>query len=243
MSLAKPRRILAGLGVIVLVIGGYVGWQVYQGQQMTNQYVANAQKLAQTPSSKGTKPSAGASSNSTSLSQVTPAPSSSTPLDSSSNPSGQFPSSTGSSGNSSTPSSPSSSPSPSSSSPSGTPSSGDYKQSMTKTYQQTLQTMQNVKSVTLALQGKNLSLSAYRSSILQSQATFSSAEEFARANPPTDEKLNSSYQEFLAGISLAKESMGVVLNGISSFSPSSLYAAREMGKKAQQQVIAGYSHF
>lgn len=113
---------------------------------------------------------------------------------------------------------------------------------MTNTYQQTLQAMQNVKGNTLALQGRSLSFSAYRSSILQSQAIFTTAEEFARANPPTDEKLTPSYQEFLAGITLAKESMSVVLNGISSFSPSSLYAAREMGKTALQQVIEGYSH-
>ena len=103
--------------------------------------------------------------------------------------------------------------------------------------------MQNVKANTLALQSKGLSISAYRSSILQAQADFTAAEEFTRANPPTDEKLNPSYQEFLAGISLAKESMGVVLNGISSFSPSSFYAAREMGKKASQQLTDGYSHF
>ncbi|ODA40168.1 hypothetical protein DSBG_3025 [Desulfosporosinus sp. BG] len=114
---------------------------------------------------------------------------------------------------------------------------------MSQPYQQTMQTMKNVKANTLALQGNKLSLAAYRASILQSQATFTTAEEFVKANPPTEEKLNPSYQKFLAGISLAKESMDVVLKGISSFSPSKLYAAREMGKQAQQQVIDGYSHF
>ena len=221
MSKLKPRRILAVLGAIALVIGSYVGWQVYQGQQMANQYAADAQNSAQTPGSKGT--TSGVSSDSTSLSPANLSPSS--------NPSGQVTSPPGSSANSGTPSS-----------PSGTPASGDYKQLMAKTYQQTLQTMQKVKEDTLAFQGKKLSIATYRSAILQSQATFSTAEEFVQANPPTEETLNPSYQEFLAGISLAKESMGVVLKGISTLSPSNFYAAREMGKQAQQQVVNGYAH-
>ncbi|MDR3543900.1 MAG: hypothetical protein P4L69_23530 [Desulfosporosinus sp.] len=113
---------------------------------------------------------------------------------------------------------------------------------MSDTCQKTLQTMQTVKANTLALQGKKMSIFAYRASIAQSQAAFSSAEDFVRANPPTEENLNSSYQEFLAGIDLAKQSMDVVLNGISSLSPSNLYAARAMGKKAQQQVSEGFAH-
>ncbi|WP_139024245.1 hypothetical protein [Desulfosporosinus sp. OT] len=220
----KLRHILTGLGVIVVVIGGYVGWQVYQGQQMANQYASDTQQSAQTSGSKGT--TSGDSPDSTSPSSTTP-----NPADSSSTSSAQTPSSSGLSGNSST------------SAPSATSSSGDYKQLMTQTYQQALQTMRNVKENTLALQGKKLSLSTYKSSILQAQATLTTAEEFVKANPPTEEKLTPSYQKFLAGISLAKDSMGVVLKGISSFSPSKLYAAREMGKQAQQQVIDGYSHF
>lgn len=195
MSELKSRHFLAAIGVVVLVIGAYVGWQVYQGQQMASGSTS------------------GASS-------------------SSANPSVQGPSSFGCSANSGIPPS-----------PSGTTSSKEYKQLMTQTYQQTLQAMQTVKSNSLALQGKKLSLAAYRSTILESQATFTAAEEFVRANPPTEGNLNASYQKFLAGISLAKESMGVVLKGISSFSPSNFYAAREMGKQAQQQVIDGYSHF
>ena len=219
MSKIKPRHIGSILGVLAVIIGCYIGWQLYRGHQLAEQYAAQAQKSAQAPGSKGASV---ASSDPTSPSQSTPSilsPSnSSSPAGSSANP-------TDSSSNSST------------------SQSGNYKQLMASTYRGTLQTMQNVKGVTLALQGNKLSLSAYRSSILKSQAAFSSAEEFARANPPTEEKLNPSYQEFLSGISLAKESMGVVLDGISSFSPSSFYAAREMGKKAQQQLVAGYSHF
>ncbi|TGE31912.1 hypothetical protein [Desulfosporosinus sp. Sb-LF] len=228
----KPRRILAVLGVVIIVVGGYAGWQVYSGQQMANQYVADAQQQA-----------SGASNGSASSNTQTSGSKGNTSLDPTNSgqtsPSGTSPSSAGSSLDPSS-SSPANSSAPGSASGASNP--GEYKLLMTKTYQQTLQAMQTVKSNTLALQSKNLSISAYRSSILQSQATFTAAEEFVRANPPTEEKLNPSYQEFLAGISLAKESMGVVLKGITSFSPANLYAAREMGKKAQQQVAEGYSH-
>ena len=205
------RRIVAALGVIVLVVGSYVGWQLYKGQQMANQSAADAQKLVQgsddTPTS--------ANSQTPSSEETTPAPS----------PAQTSPSQA--------------SPSPSS----GTPSSGEYKKLMSTPYKQTLQAMHDAKTSALALQGGNMSLSAYKASTLQAQATFSSAEAFVRANPPTDEKLNASHQEFLAGISLAKQSMGVVLNGISSFSPSKFYTARDMGTKAQQQIIKAYAQF
>ncbi|HWQ43316.1 MAG TPA: hypothetical protein VN456_14955 [Desulfosporosinus sp.] len=205
------KRFMAVLGVIVLVVGSYVGWQLYKGQQMANQYAADAQKLAQglgdtptsgnsqTPSSNGTTPAP--SSDQASPSQASPPPSSSTP------------------------------------------SSGEYKILMSTPYKQSLQAMHNAKSSALALQGGNMSLSAYKASTLQAQATFSSAEAFVRAHPPTDENLNASYQEFLAGISLAQQSMGVVLNGISSLNPSKFYTARDMGTKAQQQIIEAYAKF
>lgn len=199
MIKVKLRRVVGILGVIVLVAGGYLAWQLYKGNQMTNQYAADAQKLAQgsdtgSPSSNSQAPSSQSNS-------ITPA------------------------------------------SPSTLPSSENYKQMMSSTYQQTLQAMKNVRGDSLALQGKTMSLSAYKASILQSQATFSSAEAFVRANPPTEEKLKTSYQEFLAGIILAKDSMGVVLKGISSLSPSNFYAAREMGRQAQQQIVDAYKHF
>ena len=196
---------------------------------MANQYAADAQKLAQGSDNASTS----ANSQTPGSNGTTPAPSSgqTSPSQASPNSSSVAPQSPGSQPSSSTPAS-----------PSGTPSSGEYKQLMSSPYQQTLQAMQNVKSNTLALQGKTMSLSAYKASTLQAQATFTSAEAFVLANPPTEENLNPSYQEFLAGISLAKQSMSVVLNGISSLSPSNFYAAREMGKKAQQQVVNGYSH-
>jgi predicted negative regulator of RcsB-dependent stress response len=221
MSKSKARRILAVLAGIVLVVGGYIGWQMYQGQQLADQYAADAQKLAQ-----------GAGNGSGSVNSQTQGSNELTPVVS---PAQNTPSGASTSQapqpNSSAPSS-----------PSGTSSSGEYKQLMSSPYQQTLQAMQNVKSSTLALQAKKLSPSAYKASIVQAQATFSSAEAYVRANPPTEENLNPSYQEFLAGISLAKQSMGVVLNGVSSLSPSNFYAAREMGKTAQQQVVNGYSN-
>jgi len=203
------------------VLGGYVGWQIYQGQQLVNQYTADAQKLAQGASigsalPNAQKPGSNKLAPQASAGPTSPSQTSQAPTSSSSDPQ-----------------------SPESQSDSSA-SSVKYKQLMSSTYQQTLQTMQNVKSNTLALQAKKLSLFSYRDSILQCQATFSSAEDFARANPPTEENLDSSYQEFLAGIDLAKQSMSVVLNGVSSLSPSNLYAARTMGKKAQQQVIEGY---
>lgn len=212
----KLRRVVAVLGVIVIVAGSYIGWQLYNGQQMVNQYVADAQKLARGSANGST------SSNYLRLGSSGIAPQNSTTPDQE-DPRSQ----------------PNSSVPPSS----GAPSSGAYKQMMSSSYQQTLQAMQNVRRNTLALQEKKLSLSAYKASILESQGTFSSAEAFVRANPPTEEKLYASYQELLAGISLAKDSMGVVLNGISSYSPSNLYAARKMGLKAYQQVTDAYAHF
>jgi len=174
MMKIRPRRLVAALGLIVLIIAGYVGWQIYKGQQMANIQAPT------TPSSQST-------------------------------------------------------------SPTSVPASANYKQFMSKTYQQMLQEVQNLQSNTLALQGGKISLSSYKSSILQSQATFSSAEAFVRANPPANAKLKASYQEFLAGISLAKQATGVVLEGISSFNVSKFYAARDMGITAQQQVVNGYS--
>ena len=238
MSLLKPRRILAALLSIVLIMGGYLALQVYQGKQLAKQY---GNKYAQTPDLKGTTPGTSSKAAEQSSAAAPPPSSSSTPSspDSSSVPSSDSSSSIPSSNAPST----SGSSVASSTSTSGTLSSEDYKQLMATTYKQSLQTMQDVKNNTLALQGGNLSIAAYRSSIVQSQANFTKSEKFVRANPPNDQTLDPSYQEFTAGISLAKESMGVILDGISSFSIVKLYTARDMGKIAQKQVINGYSHF
>jgi len=224
----KPRRILAVLGVVVLIVGGYVGWQLYKGQQMAKQYTTDAQQQAQGSGNAATP----ANSQTAGANGTTPTPTSgqTAPAQTSPNSSSVVPPASGTQPDSSAPAAQS-------------PSSGEYKQLMSGPYQQTLQAMSTVKSSTLALQGRTMSLSAYKASTLQSQATFASAEAFVRANPPKQENLNASYQEFLAGISLANQSMGVVLKGISSFSPSNFYAAREMGKKAQQQVTEAYAHF
>ncbi|HZK55338.1 MAG TPA: hypothetical protein VFC84_14230 [Desulfosporosinus sp.] len=195
----RPRRIVAALGVVVIVIGCYVGLQLNSSRAANLQTQVSAVALDQTP------PSVASTSQEPAV------------LDALKN--SKAPVST-----------------------SGTPSSVDYKQSMSKTYQQTLQAMENIKSNTLALKSKQMSLSSYKASILESQTTFSLAEAYVRANPPTDTMLNTSYQELLGGISLAKQAMAVVLKGISSFSVSKLYSAREMGITAQQQVLNGYSH-
>ncbi|MHB8126283.1 MAG: hypothetical protein ACYDEJ_11715 [Desulfitobacteriaceae bacterium] len=204
----KPRHIVSILVLLVLVLGTYVGWQIYKGQQIAKQYTSDTQKFAQ-----------GSVNGSASSNSLAPSPGTSsaqTPSQASSqNPSSQ----TGDSPiNPNLP----------------------YKQLMSSPYQQTLQAMQNIKNNTLALQGNKISIFDYKASILQAQATFTSAEAFVQANPPTEEKLKAPYQEFLAGISLAKEAMNVVLNGMS---PSSLYAAREMGLNAKRQVIDAYAHF
>jgi len=217
---------LAVLTVIVIVVGGYVGWQLYNGQQMADQYMANVQKPVQ-----------GSGNSSVSLNSQAPGSKGLTP---------ETLNQASSSQNTSSPdsSSPESQPNSSAlSSPSATPYSKEYRHLMSSPYQQTLQAMQNAKRNTLALQGKSMSLSAYKASILQSQATFASAEAFVLANPPTEEKLNAPYQEFLAGIRLAKQSMSLVLNGISELSPSNFYAAREMGRQAQRQVVNAYAHY
>lgn len=226
---SKSRRFLAVLGLFVLLVGGYLSWQVYQGQQLANQYATEAQKLAQgsSPNSAAPNSQTPGSSNSTLTPGDPAAPPQTSPA--------QVPSAL----NPASPGSPSDPGVPLSPSPNAN--AENYKQLMTNTYQETLKTMQNVKSNTLTFQGRNLSISAYKASIVQSQAAFSAAEAYVRANPPTDQTLNPSYYEFLAGITLAKQSMDVVLKGISSLSAANFYAAREMGKKAQQQVVAGYS--
>jgi len=209
------RRLIVALGVVVLVIGSYAGWQIYRGQQLANQYAAEAQKLVG-----GSSDGTGAQGSEELSSAVSPDLTSPPGANPSQDPSA-----------------------PGSPSDSNTSSTGEYKKLMSKSYQQTLQAMQDVKRNTTALQGRKMSLSAYKASIVQSQAAFTAAEAFAKANPPTDATLKGSYQEYLAGIALAKQAMGVVLNGVSSFNVSEIYAAREMGITAQQQVVKGYSHF
>lgn len=118
MSKFKPRRILAVLGGIVLVLGGYVGWQVYQGQQLANQYVANAQKLAQGSGNGSAASKTQALGGKETMPAVSPAPT--TPRQTTS--SGTFPSSASSSpssasGPTANPSAPRSASSPSTSNP------------------------------------------------------------------------------------------------------------------------------
>ena len=114
---------------------------------------------------------------------------------------------------------------------------------MGDTYQKSLQTMENVKINTLTLKSMKLSLSAYKSTILQAKSNFASALAFAQAHPPADPALKAPYQEFVAGITLAYQSMNVVLNGVSGLNASDFYAAREMGKTARDKVVAAYGSF
>lgn len=114
MMKIRPRRIVAALGVIVLVIGGYVGWQINKGQQMAKQYAANAQKLAQ-----GSGNGSGSANSQTQVSnEITSAVSSGQTPPSGASTS-QDPSTPGAQPNSSAPSS-----------PSVAPASEDYKQLM-----------------------------------------------------------------------------------------------------------------
>jgi len=222
----RPRRFVAALGVIVIVISGYVGSQLHIGQQLSDQYSVDTQKIAQeSENGSGPAPSETPASDeiSSKISQNKTPSSSATTY--------QHPSALASQADASTPVS-----------SAKTPSAANYKKSMVKTYEQMLQAMQTIKNNTLALQSRKISLSSYKASIIQSQTTFSSAEAFVRANPPKDAKLNTPYQELLAGISLAKQAMAVALNGISSYSISELYSARDMGVTAQQQVMNGYDH-
>ncbi len=233
MITLKPRRLATIFTLLVLAVGSYIGWQIYLGQQLANQYTANAQKNVLPSSNNSVSPSSPTPSSMEAIPEASSAQTSPAPAPASA--------STPQTATAQTPASQTTPDPPSS--PGDNPPSVDYKQRMSSTYQETLQAMQNVKGNTLALQGRKISLASYKASILQAQATFSSAEAFVQANPPSDTKLNPSYQEFLAGISIAKESMSVVLNGISSLSPSSLYAAREMGGNALQQVQHGYANF
>ena len=222
----RLQRIVAALGVMVLVIVLYESSQIYKGQ-LSNQYSVDVQKQTQ-GSDNGSRASNSARGSVEISSAAPPQPNQAPPSAVSIT---QDPSTYSAKPDSSAPIT-----------TSDTPSSRIYKQSMSRTYKQTLQTMEVIKTNTLALQSRKMSLSSYKASIIQSQTAFSLAEAYVRANPPIDAKLNTSYQELLGGISLAKQAMGVVLNGISTFSVSELYSAREMGITAQQQVVNGYSH-
>lgn len=118
-----------------------------------------------------------------------------------------------------------------------------YKELVKSTYFNTLQTMENVKANTLALQSRDISLTGYRASINQARQNFAAYEEFLLTNPPTDSTLKAAYQDFLSGVTIARDSMDVVLSGISSLNPSSFYAARDMGKTARDKVVSAYSRF
>lgn len=118
-----------------------------------------------------------------------------------------------------------------------------YKELVASTYSNTLQTMEKVKVNTLALQRRDISLAGYRASISQARQNFAAYEKFLLTNPPTDPTLKASYQDFLSGVTIARDSMDVVLSGISSLNPSSLYAAKDMGKTARDKVVSAYSKF
>lgn len=213
---------------LLLVGGGFIAWQESKAKRLTSEYAAMALKSAQDTHSKvidGDNTSANSGQTATPVS----------PVSSSVVASGTGPSQSNTRGNTS-PSTPTSN--------NGTPSATiPYKQLMADTYTQSLNAMETVKANTLALQNMKISLSAYKASILKSKETFSSAQAYVQANPPSDDKLAEPYQEFLTGITLANQSMDVVLHGISSLDPASFFAAKEMGSQAKDQVNRGYSKF
>lgn len=244
LKAAKIIKIVS-LGIIGLLVvgGGYIGWQINQAKRMASEYAEMALQSASSnlpDSVKTSSPvqtdgeassdSQNGSGNSNSAQQtsgehtITPNNNAAAPNDSSA-PTTESPGEpAGESGK--------------------TPSTSvAYKQLMTDTYSKTLNAMESVKLNTLALKDGKTYLSNYKAMIAKAKATFSTAQEFVQHNPPDDEKLQASYKEFLAGITLANQSMDVVMQGISSLSAASFYAAKEMGGKARDQVVHGYSGF
>lgn len=235
------RRLLflsAGLVTLGLLVGSYLGWQVYKAKNLAAKYAEEADKLAQQSSRHASVPS---------IPNTTDSPVSITPgITAPSNPNGtlsQTYSASYPAANTGRTDEPGFQPNsdltvnPGTSNPIK-----NYQALMNPTYTQVLQTMENVKANTLAMQKLSLSVSAYKGIILASKSAFQTAQAYVQANPPQDAGQLRYYQDFLAGITLADRSMDVVLDGISSLNASSLYAARAMGKTARDQVVNAYQH-
>lgn len=234
---SRFKRVLVFLAstvmILILVVASYLGWQYYKAKEMASQYAREAAQLAEQSDVPGLN-----------LNTLKP----STPFASSAATGAVVPSADLSeTGNATDARNSSQSTGPSLSTPPSQPSSANanqnYQALMKGTYGNVIQTMENVKADTLALQNRKLSISAYKKSILASKSAFQKAQSFVQANPPQNAELQRPYQDFLSGINLATRSMDVVVEGISSLSVSNFYAARSMGKTARDQVTAAYQLF
>lgn len=238
MSKSLKRNGLV-IGILGCLVMGFFSWQYFQSKNLQNDLTAQAQKTAQQAAENVQKPtntknttsspsSGGATgANSTDVITLNPDPAS----DQTSGASRSNPTDSMSRGTSGGLANPASSPPV------------NYKVKMASVYNDTLAAMLSVKANTLALQGHKISLAQYKASISQAKGTFTKAQSYTESNPPSDSKVSPYYQDFLSGIIIANQSMDVVLNGISSLNPSSLYTARDMGKSAQQKVINAYKNF
>lgn len=220
----------------VVLISSVVLWQLNEGKRLAEKLTDEAVQSAQRNSQEGKEDETltGETSHGNEVEVNPPAPTESSAsqnpeVDASGNPSG-----TQGEGNVNEPVS----------STSGTGTAEiSYKELVASTYSNTLQTMETVKANTLALQSRGISLAGYRASISQARQNFATYEKFLLTNPPTDPALKVSYQDFLSGVTIARDSMDVVLSGISSLNPSSLYAAKDMGKTARDKVVSAYRNF
>jgi hypothetical protein len=223
MSKKNLKKIGIIFIVLVCAVGGYAGYQAYQAQHLASSLLTEAEKEAQYL---GEGKSAGISGNNVvEVGQGNKAGATNEESGTTSNPN-KASRGGGSYG-----------------SPGTSTADGSYQQKMASTYNLAIGAMNSVKDNTLALQKRKLSVSQYKGTIVQAKNNFTEAQTFAENNPPSDPELTPYYQEFLAGIILANQSMDTVLKGISSLNPSSLFAAKDMGTTALDKVVNGYKHF
>lgn len=214
--------------IVVCILGGFFSFQFYQEKKTANGLLAEAERIAQ-KAGEGGGTQAKESDSQTAPQRTTPTDTANGTATESS-PFKEMPSR----GN--TPEVPADV-------KSSEVSTENYKAKMADTYNVTLTSMSTVKDTTYALKNRKISLAQYKASIQQAKKQFTEAQSFAQANPPMDSKLIAPYQEFLAGIILANQSMDVVLNGLSSLNGSSLYTAKDMGATARDKVVNAYRHF
>lgn len=225
LIMKRRNRVLIGIGATLLIgvlaAGGYVAYQYHKGMQLAEDYAQKTwEENSYTPGSSVNTNSGSGNNNAWSAGE------------------NDIPGLSAASGGSS----PASGSSSSSSSAYSTPPDPAYRASMTDTYQNVLQTMENIKANTYSLQKGKMSLSSYKASIRDSQAAFSQALDYSKAHPPQNAASNIAYQDFVSAIDLSNQAMTVVLNGIAALDPSSLFAARSMGSTAKDRLISGYNH-
>lgn len=219
-----------GIGVLGLAIAGTFSFQYHQAQKSTDELIANAEKLAEEAGSLAGN-FASAQSDTSSEGNSSQA----NPADSSGNPTTAKPIGSnvlaGNAGETS-------------SDQNSTPIvQVDYKKQMAATYNTTLAAMTAVRDNTYALKDQKMTVSQFKASIQQAKQQFTDAQNYVQSNPPQDPNLLTQYKEFLTGIILANQSMDVVMEGLKSLNPSSLYSAKDIGTIAKDKVVKAYSQF